>query len=297
MIRPIYLQPGDKVALVAPSGIPSPGEVNEITSLLKSWELIPLPSQFVLCREENQQQMDANRLNDWQRALDDEEVRAIWCMNGQYGALHIADEADYSTFQGNPKWIIGMDDITVIHAKLYSLGIESLYAFMPSMKTGTRNEAIAQVRNILFGMASDYAIASSSPLNRSGFAEGELIGGNLEWTLNLRATRFAHHTRGTILFIEDATNDLNAIDKNIRCLEYSGLFHHLAGMVVGQFGENATPDFQEKANRIVHSVIKKHNFPTCFNFPTGHNRENYPLILGADTVLSVSPTVCRLCFP
>lgn len=290
MIRPIYLQPGDKVALVAPAGVPSHKEADGISKLLEAWGLVPSPGEHIFAEAKHTQ-----RLSDWQSALDDEDTRAIWCMNGRYGSLHIVEEADYSTFQGNPKWIIGMDDITVIHAKLYSLGIESLYAFTPDMRAGMTPEAIAQVRNILFGMASDYALPHSRH-NRFGLAEGELTGGNLGWVHSLQATRFAHHTRGTILFVEDSTNDLDLIDKSIRCLELSGLFQHIAGMVIGQFGEYAIPDFQEKANNIILSAIEKYDFPACFNFPTGHRSENYPLILGADATLSVTSETSQLCF-
>lgn len=284
------------MALVAPAGTPSPQEVESISSLLEEWELIPVPGKHMLIQNSIAYQSDSQRLYDWQKALDNEDARAIWCMNGHYGSLHIVEEADYSTFQGNPKWIIGMDDITVIHAKLYSLGIESLYAFMPDMQGNTKPAAMTRVHDFLFGVTSTYTLPSS-PINRCGLAEGELIGGNLGWTLSLRATRFAHHTRGAILFIEDFANDLNLIDRNIRCLEYSGLFHHIAGVVVGQFGENASPDFQNEANRIIKSVIGKYNFPMCFNFPTGHCGENYPLILGAETTLMVTPETCQLCFP
>ena len=291
MIRPIYLQPGDKVALVDPSGLSTRQERDTISRLLEEWGLRPSPG-----KRATRGGGGASGLEDWQNALDDEEARAIWCLNGRYGSLRIVEEADYSVFQGNPKWVIGMDDATVLHAKLYSLGIESLHAFTPDMREGTSEEAVAQVRNFLFGMPSAYS-SPATPGDRFGIAEGELIGGDLGWTHSLLATRFAHHTRGTILFVEDATDDLNLIDRYARCLRYSGLFHHIEGMVVGQFGPDDNPAFQEEANRIVRAAIEDYDFPACFNFPAGHRRENYPLILGADTTLTVTSKNSQLCFP
>ncbi|MFR4039719.1 MAG: LD-carboxypeptidase [Butyricimonas faecalis] len=116
MLRPIYLQPGDKVALISPSGIATKEQLDAACSLLTSWELEPVPGQHVLSRHGRLAGTDEERLHDLQTALDAEDIRAIWCMAGDYGMLRIVQEADFSIFQGNPKWVIGMNDITVLHA-------------------------------------------------------------------------------------------------------------------------------------------------------------------------------------
>lgn len=113
MLRPIYLQPGDKVALISPSGVATKEQLDAACSLLTSWELEPVPGQHVLSRHGRLAGTDEERLHDLQTALDAEDIRAIWCMAGDYGMLRIVQEADYSIFQGNPKWVIGMNDITV----------------------------------------------------------------------------------------------------------------------------------------------------------------------------------------
>ena len=125
MLRPIYLQPGDKVALISPSGVATKEQLDAACSLLTSWELEPVPGQHVLSRHGRLAGTDEERLHDLQTALDAEDIRAIWCMAGDYGMLRIVQEADYSIFQGNPKWVIGMNDITVLHSKLQNTFISS----------------------------------------------------------------------------------------------------------------------------------------------------------------------------
>lgn len=155
MLRPIYLQPGDKVALISTLGYRDKRkQLDAACSLLTSWELEPVPGQHVLSRHGRLAGTDEERLHDLQTALDAEDIRAIWCMAGDYGMLRIVQEADYSIFQGNPKWVIGMNDITVLHAKLHSLGIESLHAFMPSNYKNTSPKVVTQLRNFLFGIIS-----------------------------------------------------------------------------------------------------------------------------------------------
>ena len=121
MLRPIYLQPGDKVALISPSGVATKEQLDVACSLLTSWELEPVPGQHVLSRHGRLAGTDEERLHDLQTALDAEDIRAIWCMVGDYGMLRIVQEADYSIFQGNPKWVIGMNDITVLHRLQHNL--------------------------------------------------------------------------------------------------------------------------------------------------------------------------------
>ena len=220
MLRPIYLQPGDKVALISPSGIATKEQLDAACSLLTSWELEPVPGQHVLSRHGRLAGTDEERLHDLQTALDAEDIRAIWCMAGDYGMLRIVQEADYSIFQGNPKWVIGMNDITVLHAKLHSLGIESLHAFMPSNYKNTSPKVVTQLRNFLFGIISSYAIPAH-PFNRTGIVETEMIGGMLQWVNNLHDTCIERNTRGTILFIEDPSDDLYEIDRNVKSITYA----------------------------------------------------------------------------
>ncbi|WP_292269514.1 LD-carboxypeptidase [Butyricimonas sp.] len=296
MLRPIYLQPGDKVALVSPSGITTKEQLDAAAALLASWELIPVPGEHVLARDGRMAGTDEERLADLQAALDAEDVRAIWCMAGDYGILRIIEDADYSVFQGNPKWVIGMNDITVLHSKLHSLGIESLHASMPSNLQETTPEALTQLRNFLFGIISAYA-TKPHPLNRTGLAEAELIGGMLTWIHSLHDTRIERDTRGTILFLEDPTDDIYRIDRSIRCMKYAGKFQHLAGLAVGEFGRNDDPEFKERVYHIIHDAVKDYAYPVCFGLPAGHTRGNYPLILGTNAELIVQPNGGELKFP
>ena len=295
MLRPIYLQPGDKVALISPAGVPKTDNIDYAVNLLLSLELIPVLSKHIYARNGQLAGTDLERLVDLQVMLDDEEIRAIWCTTGGYGTLRLVEEADYSTFQGNPKWIIGMDDITILHAKLHFLGIESLHAFMPEDYSMTSPEAMTQLRNFLFGIISSYSIPAH-PLNRTGFAETEMVGGMLNWVHSLHDTSIDHNTRGTILFIEEKADNIYDIDRSIQCLKYAGQLQHLQGLIVGEFAENENPGFTEEVYHLIRKAVEEYSYPVCFGFPAGHIRNNFPVILGADTVLSVTPENCEIRF-
>lgn len=296
MLRPIYLQPGDKIALISPSGHTTKEVLDDIMALLSSWELVPVPGEHVLSRHGEMAGTDEERLADLQAALDAEEIRAIWCMAGNYGMLRIVEKADYSIFQGNPKWVIGMNDVSIMHSKLHSLGIESLHAVMPSGYKRVFPEAVKQLRNFLFGIVSSYALPPH-PFNRMGLAEAELIGGMLTWVHSLHATCIERDTRGSILFLEDPSDDIYQIDRCIQCMKYSGQFQHLSGLVIGEFGQDNSPEFKERVYRLIREAVEDYTYPVCYGFPAGHTAENYPLILGADVELIVRSDGGELRFP
>ena len=128
MFRPPYLQSGDKVALVSPAGIIDPLSIHDAVEVLRSWELNPIVGPNAAATYGYFAGRDEQRLQDMQWALDDEDIRAIFCTRGGYGSLRIVEQLDYSIFQGSPKWLIGFSDITVFHSKLNTLGIESMHA-------------------------------------------------------------------------------------------------------------------------------------------------------------------------
>lgn len=296
MLRPIYLQPGDKVALISPSGTTTKELLDDAMALLSSWELVPVPGEHVLSSHGKMAGRDEERLSDLQKALNAEDIAAIWCTTGDYGMLRIVEKADYSMFQGNPKWVIGMNDITVLHSKLHSLGIESLHAFMPSNYKETAPEAVTQLRNFLFGIISSYAM-EPHPFNRTGIVEAELIGGMAGWIHSLHDTCIERNTRGTILFLEDPSDDIYQIDKNIQCMKFAGKFQHLSGLVVGEFGRNNSSRVKEQVYQIIHEAVKDYTYPVCYGLPAGHVLNNFPLILGANVELLVGAERSELRFP
>src|SRR6056300_421066 len=115
--QPPYLKAGDTVAIVAPSGILKNriGEVQQAQVLLKSWGLNSVLGKHVFNRDNHFAGTDDERCEDFQQALDDPKISAIWCARGGYGSVRIIDKLNWTKFKENPKWVIGYSDITAIH--------------------------------------------------------------------------------------------------------------------------------------------------------------------------------------
>ncbi|NNC45996.1 MAG: LD-carboxypeptidase, partial [Winogradskyella sp.] len=128
--QPPFLKAGDTVAILAPSGIlkSREGEVQWAKNLLKDWGLFVKVGEHVFNKNDHFAGTDEERCEDFQKALDDPSVKAIWSARGGYGTVRILDKLDYTRFKENPKWIIGYSDITALHNQIHNLGFQSLHA-------------------------------------------------------------------------------------------------------------------------------------------------------------------------
>lgn len=243
---------------------------------------------------------DEERLDDFQEALDDKNISAIFCARGGYGSVRIINKLNFTGFQKTPKWIVGFSDITVFHSFLNcKLNIATIHSPMPvNFKSPHFNDNLSQLNGILRGNMGKIHI-KSDPLNSPGNVSGRLVGGNLSILLNLQSTPFEIDTKDAILFIEDVGEQLYHLDRMMQNLILSGKLSHLKGLIVGGMTDmsDKTRPFGKTPNEIVHEAVKDFGYPVIFNFPAGHMSNNVPFILGAKVQLISAPKESELIMP
>ena len=237
---------------------------------------------------------DTQRLEDFQAALDNPTVKAIWCARGGYGTARIIDDLNFEVFQKHPKWIIGYSDVTVLHNKVNRLGIETLHAMMPSnmeFAAESRKESVATLQKALFGKGLVYSIPSSN-YNRQGNATGLLVGGNLTLVANQLGSNSALETEGKILFLEEIGEYKYHIDRMLRALQRNGYFDNCNGLIIGGMShiKKNTTVWGQSIEALILEIVKDYDFPVLFDFPAGHDPENRALFMGRQVELIVSET-------
>lgn len=299
MIRPPYLQKGDKIIIVAPAGCVNKESVKSAIERFTNWGYEVVLGENIYRDYNIFSGTDGERADDLQKALDSEDIRAIICARGGYGSIRILDRLDYSIFQGNPKWIVGFSDISVIHAKLNVLGIETLHADMPKTMLDKSDDAsdIKTFRSLLEGDIPAYKFPSDK-MNRQGRVEGELVGGNLSVLYSLRGVDLEWSKMNKILFIEDLNENLYHLDRMMQNLKLDGKLEHLKGLIVGDMlnMRDSEPSFGKTAYEIIQDAVKDYDFPVVYNFPAGHSKMNMPIILGAYVKLEVNSNEYSLDF-
>ena len=294
LIRPEYLKVGDTIAIIAPSGVLNDHEnyINKAKKLLESWELNVIIGKNVFNNYGHFSGTDKERTKDFQRALDDKTISAIWCARGGYGAMRIIDDLDYTEYLKTPKWIIGYSDITAIHNDLHILGSESIHSIMCKSledKNINNDRSIQALKDVLFGNKLSYNF-NNKPENKLGKTSGQIVGGNLTLLHGLIGSKSSINTDGKILFIEDLGEYHYHIDRMLISLKRAGYFDNCNGLVVGDFSDlrkNTTP-FGKDIKEIILDAVKEFDFPVLFDFPAGHEELNMPIILGRNIIMDIN---------
>jgi muramoyltetrapeptide carboxypeptidase len=297
MIIPAFLQKGDTVAIVSTARKISLGEITPAVDLLKSWGLKVILGNTIGLSENQYAGSDAERTEDFQAMLDNDDVKAIWCARGGYGTVRIIDQLNFTTFNSNSKWIIGYSDVTVLHSHLHNLGVVSLHATMPVNTSKNTKKALKSLKKGLFGQKIDEKVNFSNK-NKLGKGHGKLVGGNLSILYSMLGSKTSINTDDKILFIEDLDEYLYHLDRMIIGLKRSGFFDNLQGLIVGgmtQMHDNTIP-FGKTAKEIILDAVSEYDFPVCFKFPAGHIDDNRALMLGAEVELEVANKGCQLTY-
>ncbi|QRM90976.1 LD-carboxypeptidase [Lacinutrix sp. WUR7] len=293
LIQPDYLKSGDTVAIVAPSGILKnrKGEVEQAKSLLKSWGLNVVVGKHVFSKDNHFAGTDAQRCEDFQQALDDPKISAIWSARGGYGTVRILDKLDYTQFKKHPKWIIGYSDITALHNQVHNEGFQSLHALMCVSLTKDLSEieeSIATFKDALFGRPIAYTLKGSE-YNRVGEVTAPVVGGNLTILHTMLGSNTSIDTSNKILFIEEIGEYKYHIDRMLQSLKRAGYFENCKGLMVGDMSKmrkNTTP-WGTSVEQLILDVLAEYDFPIVFNVPAGHEKDNRALILGRNATITV----------
>jgi len=297
LIIPPYLRPGDTIGITCPAGNITEKEILPATQLIESWGFRIKVGDTVGKKDFTFGGTDVERAADLQQMINDREVKAILCARGGYGAVHIIDQLDISPLVKDPKWIIGFSDITVILCHLHTNGnLASIHSKMCnsfpddwSKAEPVQADCILSIRRALSGEKMLYKVTPNDR-NRRGRAEAALIGGNLKTIETLTGTPSDIDTAGKILFVEDTGEYLYSIDRMFWHLQRTGKLDRLAGLVVGGFKvkpDDPGEEFGKTVVDIVNDRVKPYSYPVCFDFPVGHQKDNFALKFGVPHLLDV----------
>ena len=302
LIQPPYLKAGDTVAIVAPSGILKnrKDEVEHAKQLLKRWQLNVVVGEHVFSQDNHFAGTDQERCEDLQNALDNPNIKAIWCARGGYGTVRILDKLDYTKFLKQPKWIIGYSDITALHNQIHNLGVQSLHAMMCVSLPKDESEieqTIATFKKAIFGKTLSYTLEGSN-YNQTGEVTAPIVGGNLTILHTMLGSKTSIDTSGKILFIEEIGEYKYHIDRMLQSLKRAGYFDNCKGVIVGDMTRlrKNTTLWGTSIEQLILDALGDYDFPIAFNMPAGHEDDNRALILGRKATLKVEKAKSTLVF-
>lgn len=302
---PPYLKSGDTIGITSPAGYITLADIQPAVQQLQGWGFNIKVGSTIGKRDFTFGGTDEERSADFQAMMDDHSVKAILCARGGYGAVRIIDKLNFGALKLKPKWIIGFSDITVLHSHLnHNYGIASIHSKMCnsfpddwSKAEPVQQASILSIKDALAGVPMKYTHTPHEK-NKPGTASGKLVGGNLKTLESLAGSKSDISTAGKILFVEDTGEYLYSIDRMFWGLKRTGKLENLKALIVGGFKikPDDSPDeaFGKSLYDIVLEKVKNYSYPVCFDFPVGHQKNNFALKCGIEHRLTVGKDAVTL---
>ena len=306
MIIPASLKQGDKIAILTPASVVKEEYIDHAADFISSLGFVPVVMAHAKGPADGSYSARVeDRLSDFLTAFQDRDIKCIVCGRGGYGAAHLLPHIPGDLLRNNQKWLIGFSDISALHALSLSQGVMSVHGPMCRHFTPS-DEGVSQIFDILEGAGTleyNLPVISSEkiPENREGRGEGILIGGNVAVLNGLAATPFDMFakalTQDCILFIEDIAEPIYKIERVLYRLYMQGVLSKIKGLVVGKFTEYKSSRDHSSMERMIADFLttnKLDSFPVAYDFPAGHIEGNMPLVMGAPTILEITPDTVNL---
>ncbi len=286
-----FLKTGDTIALAAPSRKVSLTDFAPFEHFLTDKGYKVIRASNLNASFHQFAGNDAERISAMNELFQNPEVKAIIAVRGGYGAARIVDQLNWKALLEHPKWLCGFSDFTVLLNHQFATNkLPSLHSDM-AVHFGQPGygDNFTSMLDALEGKPVAFNVGAHR-LNRSGKAEGMLVGGNLSVLFSMLGSVSFPDMHGKILFLEDLDEYLYHIDRMLNALKRAGVFDHLAGVVIGTMSDmhdNEVP-FGSDAETIIRHHLSGFEFPLIFGFPAGHTELNRAFFIGADTSIAIN---------
>jgi muramoyltetrapeptide carboxypeptidase len=273
-VKPLALRPGDTVGIVAPASNVKQADLEAGCEALRRAGYRPFYFDSILEKDLYFAGSVERRARELEEMFLHDDVRAIVCARGGYGANYLLRELDLEKIKTHPKIFVGYSDITALLT--YFIDVAGLVTFHGPMaaKDWSHENGVdlASWQAAVSGNAPwDVALGAGASGLVEGDAEGILYGGCLSILVASLGTPYEIKTEGTILFLEDLGAKPFQIDRMLMQLKLGGHLDAVSGIIFGEMLDcvqtaNQNYTLQEVVTRIVGDL----GVPVAFGVKSGH---------------------------
>jgi muramoyltetrapeptide carboxypeptidase len=288
--RPLHI--GDTVGIVAPASNIRKDDLLAGCEALRRAGYKPFYFDSILDKDLYFAGSVEHRLRELQDMFDRDDVHAILCARGGYGANYLLEKLDVRKIRKHPKIFVGYSDITSLLSHFLDAGDFVVFHGPMAAKDWAHEDGI-DVQSWQQSLSS--CSAWDVPLNAEahglvdGEAEGILYGGCLSLLTASLGTPYEIQTSGTILFLEDVATKPFQIDRMLMHLKLSGHLDRVRGIVFGEMLDCVqTANQGYTLEEVVMRVVGGLGIPVAFGVRSGHvTSRNITLPFGVRAGLTV----------
>jgi muramoyltetrapeptide carboxypeptidase len=275
MRKPPALQPGDRIAIVAPASPFDREQFDAGVTELRQLGFEPVYSEAVFERDRYLAGPPDLRARDFLDAWTNPSIAAVIAARGGYGSVQILPLLSADAFRETPKAFIGYSDNTSLH--IWLMQECDVTTFHGPMIEGRLARGPAGYDRDTFlrclcrpEPAGEITAPQLEVLAR-GEAVGELVGGTLTQLVASLGTPFSFDPpAGCVLFLDDVAERPYRIDRMLTQLRLSGILERVAGIVFNEMPRCDESDGGLRARDVVRDVLRDFPGPILFGLPSGH---------------------------
>jgi muramoyltetrapeptide carboxypeptidase len=291
-VRPPALRPGDTIAIVAPASNIKRSDLDAGCDALRRAGYRPVYLDSILDRDLYFAGSIDRRLRELEGMFERDDVRAILCARGGYGANYLLDKIDLAKIKAHPKIFIGYSDLTCLLTYFTDAGLVTFHGPMAAKDWAHQGGVDLGSWQLALTQSAPWDI----PLNAEavglvdGAGEGILYGGCLSILVASLGTPYEIKTDGAILFIEDIAAKPYQIDRMLMQLKLGGHLKNVRGIIFGEMLDCLQSTSQDYTlQEVIKRIVGDLDVPVAFGVRSGHvSTGNITLPFGVKAKLSVS---------
>jgi muramoyltetrapeptide carboxypeptidase len=300
-VKPPALRAGDTVGIVAPASNLKRELLDKGCAGLRQLGYTPIYSDSILQQEGYFAGSVERRARELEEMFVREDIKAILCARGGYGANYLLGALDPAKIVAHPKIFVGYSDITTLLTCFAdSAGFVTFHGPMV-----TKDFAVADGVDLASWEAATRGLSGwetgSEPGSvveglADGTAEGILYGGCLSLLVASLGTPHEIRTAGTILFMEDVNAKPYQVDRMLMQLKLAGKLNGVQGLVFGEMLDCLQSNSQGYTlQQVVLRIVGELGIPIAYGLRSGHvTRKNITLPIGVRARLSVNGSAVQL---
>lgn len=291
-MKPPALRANDTVGIVAPASNIREEDLRTGCEALQRAGYRPIYFDSILEKDLYFAGSLERRVHELEDMFERDDVRAIVCARGGYGANYLLDRLDVKKIRKHPKIFVGYSDITSLLTHFVDAANFVVFHGPMAAKDWAHDNGVDLI-------SWQQAVSSSSPWNVAlhsnarglvdGEAEGVLYGGCLSLIAASLGTPYEVKTSGRILFLEDVAAKPFQIDRMLMQLKLSGHLSRIRGIVFGEMLDCVqTANQGYTLEEVIVRVVGDLGIPVAFGVRSGHvTSRNITLPFGVKAKLKV----------
>ncbi len=291
-VKPPALRSGDTVGIVAPASKIKRADLEMGCEALRRAGYRPFYFDSILEQDLYFAGSFERRARELEEMFLRDDVQAIVCARGGYGANYLLRELDLEKIKAHPKIFVGYSDITTLLTHFVdAAGFITFHGPMAAKDWAHEDgvDLVSWHTAVSGTKAWDVALGGGVSGLVEGDAEGVLYGGCLSILVASLGTPYEIKATGSILFLEDLAAKPYQVDRMLMQLKLAGQFDAVRGIVFGEMLDcvqtaNQGYTLQDVITRIVGDL----GVPVAFGVRSGHvTSGNITLPFGVRAKLAV----------